>query len=63
VPSGRCRARHLFREDATPIWIPQLAMAFGTILVSIALWDNLVRLVFTGKTNFREEALDAAKVE
>lgn len=38
-------------------------MAIGTVLVSVALWDNLVRLIFTGKTNFREEALDAAKVE
>jgi len=50
-------------QDATPMWIPQLAMAFGTTLVAIALWDNLIRLVFTGTTNFREEALDAAKVE
>ncbi|MEN8195469.1 MAG: TRAP transporter small permease [Pseudomonadota bacterium] len=50
-------------QDATPIWIPQLAMAFGTILVAVALWDNLIRLIFTGETNFREEALDAAKVE
>lgn len=50
-------------QDATPLWLPQLAMAFGTTLVAIAMWDNLIRLVFSGKTNFREEALDAAKVE
>lgn len=50
-------------QDATPMWIPQLAMVFGTILVAIALWDNLIRLIFTGKTNFREEAVDAARVE
>ena len=50
-------------QDATPMWIPQLAMAFGTVLVAIAMWDNLIRLIFTGTTNFREEALDAARVE
>ncbi len=50
-------------QDATPIWIPQLAMAFGTILVAVALWDNLVRLLVSGVTNFREEAVDAARVE
>lgn len=50
-------------QDATPLWIPQLAMVIGTILVAIALWDNLIRLVLTGRTNFREEAVDAAKVE
>ncbi len=50
-------------QDATPLWIPQLAMVFGTVLVAIALWDNLIRLVFTGTTNFREEAVDAARVE
>lgn len=50
-------------QDATPLWIPQLAMAFGTILVAVALWDNLIGLLITGKTNFREEAVDAARVE
>lgn len=50
-------------QDATPLWIPQLAMVLGTVLLALALWDNLIRLIFTGKTNFREEAVDAAKVE
>jgi len=50
-------------QDATPLWIPQLSMAFGTILVAVAMWDNLIRLIFTGQTNLREEALDAAKAE
>jgi len=50
-------------QDATPMWIPQLAMSIGTILVAVALWDNLIRLIFTGETNLREEAVDAARVE
>ncbi len=30
-------------EDATPLWIPQLAMAIGSIIFAIALLDELVR--------------------
>lgn len=29
-------------NDATPLWIPQLAMAFGTIVLAIAIADELV---------------------
>lgn len=29
-------------NDATPLWIPQLAMAIGTIVLAIALADELV---------------------
>ena len=32
-------------NDATPLWIPQLTMAAGTILFFIALLDELVRRV------------------
>lgn len=42
----------------TPIWLPQLAMSFGTVLLAIALWDNLIRLVVTG-----ESAIHGEKVE
>ena len=28
--------------DATPLWIPQLAMAFGTTVLAIALLDRLI---------------------
>jgi len=33
--------------DATPLWIPQIVMSVGTVLLAIALWDHLVRLIFT----------------
>lgn len=32
-------------SDATPLWIPQLAMAAGTLILLIALADELVREV------------------
>lgn len=38
---------HLFNDvstasDATPLWIPQLAMALGTVILAIAFVDELV---------------------
>ena len=32
-------------QDATPIWIPQLAMSIGAVLLAICFWDNLLRLI------------------
>lgn len=34
--------------DATPIWIPQIAMAAGSVVFAISLIDNLVRVVLFG---------------
>jgi len=44
-------------QDATPIWIPQLAMAFGTTLLAIALVDRLLRIAFGGSWQLGEPAL------
>ncbi len=35
-------------NDATPLWIPQLAMAAGTLVLLIAIADELV-LEWTGR--------------
>jgi TRAP-type C4-dicarboxylate transport system permease small subunit len=32
--------------DATPLWIPQLGMAVGTVLLAVALADRFVAVVF-----------------
>jgi TRAP-type C4-dicarboxylate transport system permease small subunit len=32
-------------QDATPLWIPQLVMAVGTVVLTIAFADHLVRLL------------------
>jgi hypothetical protein len=42
----------------TPIWLPQLSMSIGSVLLAIALWDNLTRLVVT-----RESAIKVETVE
>ena len=44
--------------DATPIWIPQLAMSFGTVLLAICFWDNFIRLIFTGTHNVSRSTVD-----
>jgi TRAP-type C4-dicarboxylate transport system permease small subunit len=44
-------------QDATPLWIPQLAMSIGTIVLAIALWDHLIRLVTTGKTGIHDSKI------
>ena len=42
----------------TPVWIPQIAMSIGTILLAIALWDTLIRLLVTGKNPIVSEAVE-----
>lgn len=44
-------------QDATPIWIPQLAMSFGSVLLAVALWDHLIRMLFTDHTGVAEPDL------
>jgi len=40
--------------DATPLWIPQMAMAIGSVLLAISFWDNLITLFLKGKPNVNE---------
>jgi len=34
-------------QDKTPLWIPELSMSIGAVILVIALWDHLLRLIFT----------------
>ena len=45
-------------QDATPIWIPQLAMVIGSILFAIALTDHLVNLIFFGDHRIEADLVD-----
>lgn len=49
--------------DKTPVWIPQLSMAIGAILLAIAFWDNLIRLVATGEHGIVSEGVDQPHAE
>lgn len=42
----------------TPIWLPQLPMSIGTILLAVALWDNLTRMAATGHSRIRSEIVE-----
>lgn len=42
----------------TPVWIPQLAMSAGAILLAIALWDTLYRTIITGKNPIVSEGVE-----
>jgi TRAP-type C4-dicarboxylate transport system permease small subunit len=45
--------------DATPVWIPQLAMPLGVSLMTIAIMDNAIRLWATGRHGIpRSEGLE-----
>ena len=37
--------------DATPLWIPQCSMAIGTVLFAVAIVDNFLCMLFSGRDN------------
>ena len=43
--------------DATPIWIPQLAMAIGSIVFALSLIDHLIRTVFFSSHTIRQQVV------
>lgn len=47
-------------SDATPLWIPQLGMAAGTVVLLIAFGDGLVQLVRRGRVGAGAESSAAA---
>ena len=48
-------------QDATPLWIPQIAMCAGTVLLAVALADHLLRIVFCGHPGVPASGDGAAK--
>lgn len=42
----------------TPVWLPQLPMSVGTILLAVALWDNMTRMAVTGESRIKSEAVE-----
>lgn len=41
----------------TPVWLPQLPMSIGTVLLAIAIWDMLTRLLANGESGIKGEAV------
>jgi len=45
-------------QDATPIWIPQLSMSIGAVLLAICFWDNLIRLLVLKQHAIQSNTVD-----
>lgn len=50
-------------QDATPLWIAQLPMAIGAVLLAICFVDHLVRLLATGRHGITTDLVDQAHGE
>lgn len=42
-------------QDAMPLWIVQMPVALGAILLATAFADNLITLIATGRDNIRDD--------
>jgi len=49
-------------QDATPLWIVQLPVAFGAVLLAICFWDNLISLLLNRRDNINAEKLEGREV-
>ncbi|WP_425051588.1 TRAP transporter small permease [Psychromarinibacter sp. S121] len=49
--------------DATPVWIPQITMVVGTILLALSFWDHLLRLIVTGDHGIKTDVVDQSHAE
>jgi len=49
--------------DATPLWIPQMAMALGTVVFAIAIADELVAVLRSKKMRHRAADAEAVRSE
>jgi len=45
-------------QDATPLWIPQMAMAIGTVVLAIAFTDHLLRTLFGRQMTIVDRAVE-----
>lgn len=50
-------------QDATPLWIPQIAMGLGTTLLFIAFLDNLFQIVVFGKHGIKADVITEGTTE
>ena len=50
-------------QDATPIWIVQIPMALGAVLLAICFADNLITLLATRRDNIGSDMVDQSQGE
>jgi TRAP-type C4-dicarboxylate transport system permease small subunit len=42
----------------TPVWLPQIAMSIGTVLLAVAIWDHLYRLLIVRGSQIKGEIVE-----
>jgi len=47
-------------QDATALWIPQSAMVVGSVILAIALTDNLIHLLIYGEDRLTKSEIGAS---
>ena len=50
-------------QDATPLWIPQMAMLIGVVIFAIALTDHLIHVIFVGDHRIESDTLEQSHGE
>ena len=50
-------------QDATPIWIPQMSMVIGSIVLAIALTDHLIHVLFVGNHRIKADVVEQSHGE
>lgn len=50
-------------QDATPLWIPQVPMAAGAVLLAVCFVDNLITLVLTRHDNIGTDFVEQSHAE
>ncbi|MCB1490472.1 MAG: TRAP transporter small permease [Rhodobiaceae bacterium] len=50
-------------QDATPLWIPQLSMSVGAIILAVALTDNLINVLLTRKSRITSDVVSQSHGE
>ncbi len=48
-------------QDATMLWIPQSAMVIGSIILAIALTDNFLHVILTGRDRMKSAAFEQSE--
>lgn len=50
-------------QDATPLWIPQMSMAIGSIIFAIALTDHLLHVLVSGRHRIQTDIVEQSHGE
>ncbi|WP_136660126.1 TRAP transporter small permease [Nitratireductor sp. XY-223] len=50
-------------QDASPLWIPQLSMVIGAVILAIALTDHLIHVLFAGDHRIETDLVEQSHGE